>query len=78
MKKITKLLSVFTIFLLLGTSSPVIAQSGDAGTTTTTAADDNDDNGKWGLAGLLGLLGLLGLRKRDDDHRNRTSTTTNR
>jgi MYXO-CTERM domain-containing protein len=79
MKKITKLFSVLTLAFFLGISSPVIAQTGDAGTTVTTAADDDDgdDNGKWGLAGLLGLLGLLGLRKRDDDHRNRT-TTTNR
>ena len=81
MKKVTKLLSVLTFSLFLGISSPVMAQTGDAGTTTTTTTDDDedddDDNGKWGLAGLLGLLGLLGLRKRDDDHRNHT-TTSNR
>jgi hypothetical protein len=78
MKKIIKLLSVLSLAFFLGISSPIIAQSsGDAaGTTTTTAGDDdNDDNGKWGLAGLLGLLGLLGLRKRDDNHRSRSTTT---
>jgi MYXO-CTERM domain-containing protein len=82
MEKFTKLFSVLTVTFFLGISSPIIAQTVDTVRAQTTAVDDDDDNdddnSNWGLAGLLGLLGLLGLRKKDNDHHNRTTTTTNR
>jgi hypothetical protein len=77
MKKLMKLLSIVLICVGLGISNPVVAQSSDPNTTTASTNNNDDDTGKWGLAGLLGLLGLLGLKKKDDDYRNR-STTTNR
>jgi hypothetical protein len=78
MKKLTQLISAFTLAAFLTFTMPVAAQTTDNTTTTTTTAGDDDDNddgdeGKWGLAGLLGLLGLLGLKRRDDD-RHRTGT----
>lgn len=70
-------MSVLTLTVFLGITSPVMAQTTDnaAGTTATMDDDGDDDSGKWGLAGLLGLLGLLGLRRKDDD-RHRTTNTS--
>ena len=70
MKKALKFSSLLLMSALLTISSPVMAQTGDAGTTTTRTADDDDhDHGQdWGWIGLAGLLGLLGLRKKDDKH----------
>ena len=73
MKHLKKTLGVITLFTFLAVSNPVSAQTDNTTGTTATRDDDNDDMGKWGLAGLLGLLGLLGLRRKDDDHRNRTN-----
>ena len=79
MKKLFRALSIVLICASLGISNPTVAQSSDPNTTTAnTSNNDNDkDTGKWGLAGLLGLLGLLALKK-DDDFRNRNTTSTNR
>ena len=54
-----------------------IAQGGDETRKEMNEKDDDDDgdNGKWGLLGLLGLIGLAGLKKKDDDHVVRTTTT---
>jgi hypothetical protein len=80
MKKLLKPLCVLVVCAGLGITNPAVAQSSDPNTTTaSTNNNNNDDSGKWGLAGLLGLLGLIGLKKKDDNYRNRTTTTnTNR
>lgn len=73
MKRIKVAFATVCLCVFLGTGTPVLAQSADAGTTTASANDDDndDDNGKLGLLGLLGLAGLLGLRRKDvDKHRN--------
>ena len=78
MKKAKQILSAVTLTAFLVFTSPVVMAQTTENTTTTRTADDedvdgDDDNeGKWGLAGLLGLLGLLGLKRRDDDHTNKT------
>ena len=78
MKKLFKPLSIVVFCAALAISNPSVAQTSDPNiTTASTSNNNNDDSGKWGLAGLLGLLGLLGLRKKDDNYRNRT-TTSNR
>jgi hypothetical protein len=77
MKKLFRVFSIVLICAALGINNPVVAQNSDPNTTTTSTNND-DDTGKWGLAGLLGLLGLIGLKKKDDDYRNRSTTTTNR
>ena len=77
MKKYTKIIGIALLSSSLLLSNPTMAQSTD--NTTSSTADrttNHDDTGKWGLAGLLGLLGLLGMRRNDND-RNRI-TTTNR
>ena len=78
MKKLFRAFSILLICAALGITNPVVAQSSDPNTTTASTNNGDDDTGKWGLAGLLGLLGLLGLRKKDDDYRTRSTTTTNR
>jgi hypothetical protein len=80
MKKLIRALSIVLICASVGIGNPSVAQSSDPNTTTANSNNNNNDNdtGKWGLAGLLGLLGLLGLKKKDDDYRNRTTTSTNR
>ena len=77
MKRFTKVFAIAVLGSTLLFTTPVMAQTGDNGSTTSTMAgdDDHDDSGKWGLLGLVGLAGLLGLKRKDDD---RTRVTTNR
>ena len=62
--------------VVLGLSSPVIAQTAPdtARETSRDYRDDHDDgNWKWGLLGLLGGVGLLGLKRRPETDRARES-----
>jgi MYXO-CTERM domain-containing protein len=63
MKKITILLSAFTVCCFLSTvPSATFAQEQN---TTAQSDNDDDDDKDYGWIGLIGLAGLLGLRKRD-------------
>ena len=38
-------------------------------------AQEEEDEFPWGLLGLLGLAGLMGMKRRDNDHIRRDTTT---
>lgn len=66
------LLTTIVLALTLGVASPALAQ--DVDTTYPADTEESDNSGLWGLFGLLGGLGLLGLKRRNEDHRVRTTT----
>jgi hypothetical protein len=77
---------ITALAFMLGASGIATAQTNESvptqrdNLTGTALTDDTYDNnrgnrGNWGLAGLLGLLGLMGLRRPQNDHQIRNTTT---
>ena len=78
MKKIFRFLAAAMVCATLTFSTTETkAQDGAAATAQRDDDDDDDDGMDFGWIGLIGLAGLLGLRKREDDHATRTTTTHN-
>jgi MYXO-CTERM domain-containing protein len=69
--------------LMLGSATPVVAQTVSPPPEVAQGADDsdgdnNDKTGLLGLLGLAGLAGLAGLKRRDRDRDYRSGSTTGR